>query len=147
MNKQLPRLFLLVYLTFMLGTVALIPTGWAQPTDPLVCKFGKFEVLLGKQCIDQVIGDTPTAQQKGIVKTIDFVIKLVLGTVVGLGLIMVVVGGYVYMTAGGNAQRIGAAKTIIGAAILGIVLALVAQLLLNTISPQFASDIRIPFKR
>lgn len=79
-----------------------------------------------------------------LVHFVDLLLKAVLAIVVAAGLISFVAAGYIYMTAGGNSQRLGTAKSLMSAAILGIVLALVAQLILNTISPQFASEVQEP---
>lgn len=91
--------------------------------------------------------DKAAESNQGLVNFIDRVLLITTGVVIGFGLIAFVVGGYLYMTAGGNAQRIGTAKTIIGAALLGIVLAITAQLILNTLSPQFASQVIEPLFR
>lgn len=120
----------------VVGLVLSLPISSALAQE---CKFGKFEVLQNKACIDTLV-------QSRFVDTINTVIWWVLVVAVALGLITFVVGGYVYMTAGGNAQRVGTAKTVMGAALLGIALAIAAQLILNTISPQFGSDIRLPFR-
>ena len=85
-----------------------------------------------------------TSYGGGLVRFINVVIRYVLAVAVGLGLIVIVVGGYIYMTAGGNAQRVSTAKSVIGMALLGIVLAVAASLLLNTISPQFSGQVQEP---
>lgn len=64
--------------------------------------------------------------------------------VVIIGLIMIVVAGYIYMTAGGDSGRVTTAKTFIGSALLGIALALAAVTILNLISPQFAEKAKEP---
>lgn len=127
-----------------MGVIAIILPNIASAAAPCpdTCKFGCFEVLPGEEkCIDKVV----KGSDGGFIGAINFVVKLVLGAAVGLGLIMIVIGGYVYMTAGGNASRVGTAKTMIMSALLGIVLAIAASLILNTISPQFSADIRLPF--
>lgn len=92
----------------------------------------------GSKDIDTVVGN------EGLVGFIAVVINIVLGVIIGLGLIVFVIGGFVYMMAGGDAGKLGTAKTIMGAALLGIVLAIAAQLILNTLSPQFAEKIINP---
>lgn len=62
---------------------------------------------------------------------------IITAAIVAVGLIAIVFGGYVYMTAGGSAERVGTAKAIIGSALFGIALALFAYAMLNRISPQF----------
>lgn len=50
------------------------------------------------------------------------------------GMISIVIGGYIYMTAGGSGDRIRMAKIWIGSAILGIILALLAWTILASIA-------------
>lgn len=106
------------------------------------CAFGDFEVPLpsfaGKTICD--VAESPTP----FITFISTLTNLFLGIIVATGLVMTVIAGYVYMTAGGSADQVGKAKNMIKAALLGIILALAAFLILNTISPQFASQIEEP---
>lgn len=52
-----------------------------------------------------------------------------------LAVVMVMYGGYKYILAAGNASVVGEAKTIIGGAIIGLILALGSYIILNTINP------------
>lgn len=61
-----------------------------------------------------------------------------------IGLISIVIGGFLYITAGGEAKKVDQAKTFIKSALTGIVLALAAWLILNTISQQFTSGLKEP---
>lgn len=79
-----------------------------------------------------------------VLRYINIVIVSVIAGIVAIALIMIVVAGYMYVTAGGNAQRVTTAKGLIGAALLGIVLVLGAFLILNTIGTQFASTLQEP---
>lgn len=125
----------LLMITF-LGTI--VPVYAQSPT----CAFGDFEVPLpsfaGKTICE--VADSPTP----LITFIATLTNLFLGIIVATGLMMVVVAGYVYMTAGGSADQVGKAKNMIKAALLGIILALAAFMILNTISPQFASKVQEP---
>lgn len=104
-------------------------------------QFGDFSIPLPglEKNIDKLVaGGTP------VITYAQTVINLVIGLIVAIALISIVVAGYMYMTAGGSGDRVTAAKTIIGSAIVGLVLALTAFLLLNTIAPQFASELVEP---
>lgn len=79
-----------------------------------------------------------------ILRYMNIVITMVIAGIVAIGLISIVVAGYMYVTAGGNAQKVATAKSLIGAALLGIILALGAFLILNTIGTQFASNLQEP---
>lgn len=52
-----------------------------------------------------------------------------------LGVLMIVLGGYKVMTAGGNAEQASSGKSYILSAIVGICLLFGAYLILNTINP------------
>ena len=52
---------------------------------------------------------------------------------------MIVVGGFEYITAGGNESTVGRAKTRITQALLGILLILGSYLILNTINPDLVN--------
>ena len=130
-----------------LMTITLFPQyvrAQAAPFGNFETDFGILRCGTGPGGESQGCSIDTWAKGAGLVGFIDLAIKLVTAVVVAVGLITFVVAGYVYMTAGGSAQRIGTAKTLMGAALLGIILAITAQLILNTISPQFASQVQEP---
>lgn len=107
------------------------------------CDFGVFEARLPgitSEKICDLIGPNKTP----LITYINAAVSFVTGLIVVVGIISVLVGGYFYMTAGGSAERVGMAKTIIGSALAGIVIAMVGWLILNTISPQFTSQVQEP---
>lgn len=53
--------------------------------------------------------------------------------------LMLTIGGFMYLTSAGNTSRIGTAKTIIWDAFLGLILALVSWLFLNIINPDLVN--------
>lgn len=119
-----------------------------SPAGKCTCSMGEFEMPLsfgGYSAFGTIDVCKWVNEQSSGPLTSYFNILATFGivAVVGLGLIMIVIGGYFYMTAGGDAGRIGTAKTFIGMALLGIILALTAYLLLNTISSQF-TDVQEP---
>lgn len=75
----------------------------------------------------------------GLLPYLNIIVRFIIGLIIAVGLVMIVIGGYFYMTAGGSGERITAGKSIIGAALLGITLALTTLIILNQISPQFGS--------
>lgn len=65
-------------------------------------------------------------------------------SIVGISaLMMVLYGGVLYMTAGDNQGRLGKAKTSMGNALFGLVLALVAYLILFTINPDLVKKLKM----
>lgn len=111
------------------------------PAKPPSGPFGDFEVN-----VPGLTGsiDKYAQNQEAFVKFIDIILIIVRGLVVGAGVIAVMVGGYRYMTAGGDGGKVSEAKVIMGAGIIGILLAIAGQLVLDLISPQFSSDITVP---
>ena len=104
--------------------------------------WGTFEAPLPGlkgQTIDDYI-----QQQNPLTEYMALIVNIATGAIVIIGVIMVIVGGYIYMTAGGSAQRVATAKTFIGMALLGIVLAIATVLILNTINPNLGTDLRDP---
>ena len=61
--------------------------------------------------------------------------NLFIGVVGILAVIMIMLGGFRWLLAAGNAQRIGGAKTMIISAVIGMVLALASYSILNFINP------------
>ncbi len=148
MNMTMSQLHRRIALTFTVLALLFtnIPLAEAQGPTP-TCTFGRFEVPLpgfkddpsgeGK-CISDVVEKYKVSGEGKLSPLWAFVSQLaniIIAVIVSVGLIAVVVGGYVYMTAGGNAQRISSAKTIVASALLGIMLALASFIILNTINP------------
>ncbi len=139
---QLIFLFFLLLGTFLPEQSALAQN---QPDPCLNSQFGCLEVIgdllgINNQPIDKYVeGETaPT------VKLINRIVKIVTGLVVIMGVIGVVVAGYLYMTAGGNGARLTTSKAMIASALFGIALALTSWIILNTISSQFTSQVQDP---
>lgn len=99
--------------------------------------FGNFEVGL-----PGVTGsiDTFVNQDKPIVNFVGVAISAVIAVLVIIGVICIVIGGYVYMTAGGDASRVKLGKEMIVAALAGIFLALISVIILNTINSYLGTD-------
>lgn len=130
----------------LLGLLLLVSPGtsFAQNQNNQEDQFGDFEAPLpniGENNIDTFIGE---GDNNPLTKYMGIVITFITGGIVVIALISMVVGGYIYMTAGGSSERVSTAKSYFSAAILGIALALTAYLILNTISPQFASELKDP---
>jgi len=135
---------LLIASSILVGSASLggLPTATHAASS---CEFGDLEVTLpgdvfgaGSDICD-IVDDNLTNNGGGFTGAVrsyaNVIANLIIATIVILGLIMVVLGGYFYMTAGGSGDRVSTAKTIIGGALLGIALALATYLILNTINP------------
>lgn len=62
-----------------------------------------------------------------------------LGAVGIIAVVMIMYGGFRWITAAGNPGRIGAAKETIQSAVIGLILALTSRLILQTINPDLVS--------
>lgn len=111
-----------------------------------VCRWGSFEVLNIKDYSTDLCkfvrtfindsGSTPPGSYKNAVGVVfNFVAIFLSALIMVAAAVSIVIGGYIYMTAGGSADRVQLAKTWIIAALLGITIALTAWVILNTISP------------
>lgn len=137
---------LFLQLVCLIGAALVLPEAQAQSQSG-ECKdggeFGCFEVGIPGQgdakpgsSIEKFIDkDTP------LITFVGTIINIITGIIVAIGVIVILVAGYVYMTAGGSGERVSLAKTMIGSALFGIILALVAWTILNTISPQFTNPV------
>lgn len=76
------------------------------------------------------VGDTPTLSEyiSGAIK-----IGIILAAI--LAVVMIVVAGFMYITAGGNTGTVEKAKSYIWNAIIGLLIAVSYYLILNTINP------------
>lgn len=72
-------------------------------------------------------------------RCINQIYKWSLGIGAILALLMTVVGGYYYMTSGGNAEMAAKGQEYIWGAIIGLVLLFAAYLILNTINPDLVN--------
>jgi hypothetical protein len=129
-------LMLMAVLTMTL-TPALALTG----TAAAACGTGsssKAKVLEG---IGQAGSDCKT---KGITHAINGVVRI-LSLIVGMAaIVMIIVAGFKYITSGGDANKVGGAKQTLIYALVGLVLAALAQILVHFILNQTDKAVGIP---
>ncbi|MFH1353865.1 MAG: hypothetical protein ABIH36_01130 [bacterium] len=105
------------------------------------CAWGDIEVGLPGKKIN--IGDSictlVTSSGGGPGWFVQQIVTAMIALTVMAALVSIVVGGYIYMTAGGSGDRVRTAKIWIGSAILGIILALLAWLILASIASNLVS--------
>lgn len=108
----------------------------ADATDTSVANFEQVE-----QNAASSYSYTPMETIPGFGAPTDFpgyivaVYKFGLWTIGISALLMITLGGYIYLTSAGNASQVSKAKGVITDAIVGLILALVSWLLLYTINP------------
>lgn len=116
----------------LLTLAAYVQPALAQGT------FGNFEAPLpgvgNNTSIDAFVNsDRPLTRYVG------FIVNIITAGIVAIGVISIVFAGFLYMTDRGSSDNVSKAKTLIFSALLGIVLALAAWLILNTINPQITN--------
>lgn len=97
--------------------------------------FGEFEAAGQLPAFDGKSIDQLADQDNAAISFVGAIATFVTAGIVIIGVIAMIVAGYIYMTAAGDATRVSQAKTIVVSALLGIVLALAAYLILRTVSP------------
>lgn len=108
--------------------------------EKCVCRWGDIETPFKK---GQKVGEAfrsicDYVEKLGVGAFGDLLNLIIVGMtvlVVAAGVMSTVIGGYYYMTAGGSADRVRAAKNWIGTALIGIIIALLAWIILFSISP------------
>ncbi len=76
--------------------------------------------------IDNGYGTNIYGTDKPLSEQITSIIQWVLGFLALVAVIMIIYGGFIWLTAAGNEERVGQAKKIISAAIIGLVIILLA---------------------
>ncbi len=107
--------------------------GWPGSDDPVsVC-----DLYLAK-VVDSEDTPLPTNNPRGAILLLfamfDGVAAWIIALTVMAAMVMIVTGGYLYMTAGGNADRVRKAKMWIGSSLAGIFLAIMAYTILRLIA-------------
>ncbi len=138
-----------IIIFLFLGSL-LAPSAFAESPAPCPSDstFGCFEVglpgsseLTAGKSIDSFVGGKDT---KPILKFIGVAVNVVIAALVIIGVISVVIGGYMYMTAGGNGDQVKSAKSWIQSALVGIFLSLISVVVLNTINKYLGSEAAEP---
>ncbi|MFA6909052.1 MAG: hypothetical protein WC289_04165 [Patescibacteria group bacterium] len=78
------------------------------------------------ELIDETFGSTFGLGTSDLQSTVTKIIQWVLGLLGLIAVIMILYGGFIWMTAGGNEERVETAKKIITAAVVGLVVVLLA---------------------
>lgn len=139
------KIILAAFFTVLLPSFAFAaPAATSAPSDT----FGTFEVglpgspeLAAGASIDKFIGPEGS---KPILKFINTAVNVVIAVLVIIGVISIVIGGYMYMTAGGDGGKVKLAKETIAAALVGIFLSLISVVILNTINTYLGTGAQEP---
>ncbi len=109
---------------FLLGAVLFIPETQAAALD--------YQLLEKIPGTDNISGSDLKAYIEALYKIALILVSL-------SAVLMLSIGGFLYMTSAGNTSRMGTAKEIIIDSLIGLVIALTAWLLLNVINPDLVN--------
>lgn len=126
MQKKLPKIIMLVFsIIFILQIIALV-------------SFITLNTSLADTEYKRAVF-TPNVELPGspntLAKYVEAIYKYAIGIIGILATVVMMWGGVVWITAGGNTERISNAKSWIGASLTGLVLALASYTILYTINP------------
>lgn len=76
---------------------------------------------------------------KDLVVLIQSIVTWVLGLLALVAVIMIIIGGFMWMTAGGNDDKVGSAKKYIISAVIGLIVILAAWIIVNFVIRQFTN--------
>jgi len=100
-----------IIISTLLVSLLLVPSFvLAQNLNEGLIEFGT-QAGLGNRSLGEVIGA---------------VVKVVLSILGLVATILLIAGGFMWMTSGGNEEKVGKAKQLMGAAIIGLVIVLIA---------------------
>jgi cytochrome bd-type quinol oxidase subunit 2 len=82
--------------------------------------------MTSAQVTFESIGETLGLGNADLKETVINILQLVLGLLALIAVIMVIIGGFTWLTAGGNEEKVDKAKKIISAAVIGLIIVLLA---------------------
>lgn len=107
---------ILVFSLSAFGMLAMVPPAMAEE-----CPFDANDPL-GLNCVKQGTGGTLTDNDPRLIAA--RVINVILGVLGTIATILIFYAGFLWMTAAGNDEQVGKAKSIMSAAVIGLVIIL-----------------------
>lgn len=95
----------------------------------------QLEVPIPASPLEQAVGNAANGSISDVSQYIGRLYNFLIGIIGMVAAVMMIMGGFQYLTSAGDSGKIGAAKKRIGDALIGVVLALGAYVILNTINP------------
>lgn len=142
MLKSLPKIITIFFLTIFIFQLACLlfltlAPNISQAADPATFKPQVQIPGMAEEfgATDKTGGYAIPGSTASIAKYVRVVYKYAIGIVGILAAVVLMVGGVMWIVAGGNSTAIGEAKSWIGASLTGLVLALMSYLILATINP------------
>lgn len=141
MKKRLPKIltlfFLFVFALQLVGLIYLALTpefGFAAEKQQI-----KFEPQVAIPGVEKINFSSENASTKPIGDYIKAIYEYGIAIVGILATVVMMIGGVMWIAAGGNASRISEAKAWIGASLTGLVLALSSYMILYTVNPDLVN--------
>ena len=128
--KIIKKILLISFACFLFFNIFNLPASAAIEFTP--------QVAIG--------GFTGPISTDSIGKYITEVYKYLIGIVGILATVVMMIGGVIWIGAGGNASRISEAKAWISGALMGLVLTLSSYMILNTINPDLVTMKKLDIK-
>lgn len=126
MFQKIKNRLVILSTILMLGAPAAVPVAvYAQDIDDNLCSGANLDVTGGST--DCTTNATPETFQAKLAKFIDL-ISIVIGVI---AVIMIIFGGFRYMTSGGDATKVTGAKNTILYALIGLIVVALAQIIVQ----------------
>jgi hypothetical protein len=134
--KILKTIFLIVFILQMLSLIFLLAVpNLTKAADADADIRFRPQVTVG----DFEKGDEIRVDENTIGFYIQDIYKYAIGIVGILAAVVLMIGGVIWITAGGNQTRIGEAKAWIGASLTGLIIALTSYMILFTVNPDLVN--------
>jgi len=120
---------IIMVLTLTLPVMTSAGMAWAAP-NPNDCPDPNTDAAKSQAL--QGIGETGTnCDSSGVNKTINTLVNILAMIVGAVGIIMVILAGFKYLTSGGDSTRVANAKSTLIYALIGIAIAALAEVLVH----------------
>jgi len=127
MLKKLPRILIIFFIAIFALQLAALVFLILQPRDVWAVEYTPQVAIPG--------GPSGTINENSIAQYIVAIYKYGTGMVGILAAVVMMVGGLMWLTAGGNTSQVQSAKEWIKAALTGLIIALLSYIILLTINP------------
>ena len=141
MLKHFPKILIIFFLTIFIFQLISLIFLFALPvaSQAAAATFKPQVEIPGMKeefgATDKTGGYAIPGSTASIAKYVRVIYKYAIGIVGILAAVVLMIGGVMWIVAGGSATRIGEAKAWIGASLTGLVIALMSYLILATINP------------
>jgi hypothetical protein len=146
--KPLSKILLTFFLVFFIVLLVFPEIIMAQPTglinhnpvDPNKYKPNlQMKIGSGEIAFDPIICDKGICSIPWIGQYVEAIYQYGIGLAAILATVMIMVGGFLWLTSAGSPDRVSKAKEFITSALTGLVLALFSYMILYTVNPQLVN--------